>query len=96
VSNFVVVENRVQGEPATLVALNTQLDFVNKYTTFPQQGTHKMNKSYQIPHETWLRVRDFALGGCRIAAVAELIKIGLEGRHAAEYVLVEFGVELSI
>jgi hypothetical protein len=53
------------------------------------------NKHYQIPHETWLRVRDFALGGCRIAAVAELIKIGLEGRHAAEYVKQEFGVELT-
>jgi hypothetical protein len=55
-----------------------------------------MNKSYQIPHETWLRVRDFALGGCRIAAVAELIKIGLEGRHAAEYVKQEIGVVLCL
>ena len=55
-----------------------------------------MNKSYQIPHETWLRVREFAMGGCRIAAVAELMRIGLEGRHAAEYVKQEFGVELSL
>lgn len=54
-----------------------------------------MNKNYQIPHDVWLRVREFANGGCRIAAVAELIKIGMEGRHAAEYVLMEFGVELS-
>jgi hypothetical protein len=55
-----------------------------------------MNKNYQIPHNTWLRVREFALGGCRVAAVAELMKIGMEGRHAAEYVKVEFGVELSV
>ena len=55
-----------------------------------------MNKNYQIPHDVWLRVREFANGGCRIAAVAELMKIGMEGRHAAEYVLVEFGVELSV
>ena len=40
----------------------------------------------RIPHDNWLRVREFLRGGAKTAAIAELMKCGLTMEHAKGYV----------